>query len=423
MQIASGSSSISGTATVGQEEGQPVISVEVEADQLSLPAVLALTSGGAKPTASPDVITGGSAVWTDRPFDFSGFEERGVRATIRTANLDLGSDAALKDARLQFTATGKGVQVETLEGEAAGGRVTFSGSLERRPAGAELTVSGAGRGLGVHALDATSEGGTENAPDGADGNLDFRITLKGRGLSPRGIVSVMEGEGEVRTRRLRLPRFSAQLVHDVAADVSEADAEVRTDDLKSRLTNRLGDRPLDIGERTISLRIRDGALQADELNISTRAAAIKATTFVDLGRLRLDSEWRVTPKAVGGGPALPPVTVLYAGDIRRLSEISPGFAVSALERELAVRRLEGNIDRLEGLRSLKIRKRKKSEAAPAQTTGAIRPTIGGENASGSIDPALPKSKRRDFEAGSWQPEIEKPPVELRLQIPKGANPT
>jgi hypothetical protein len=114
----------------------------------------------------------------------------------------------------------------------------------------------------------------------------------------------------------------------------------------------------------ITLEIADGRLSIKPFSIETAEGRAEGAASLDLRTFAFDSEWRLGQKPPGAGekPALPPVTVTYRGPVEALGRIEPRIASEALERELAVRRMERDVEELERLRRLdETRRREEAE--------------------------------------------------------------
>ncbi|MEL6289624.1 MAG: AsmA-like C-terminal region-containing protein [Pseudomonadota bacterium] len=451
----------SGAATVSWPSSGARIEAELKTSALSMARAAALV-------VEPPRDDSDTGLWPTRPFAFPPLGLTTMTARIEVGVLHLSDDARFSNVRATLEMDENGVRVSGLDGEAAGGRISGDAALAKRPAGAEFTVRIEGRSLSLAALAGASatpaDGATESAgaraatvvpladgpatttPQSSDpapvgqqppleGRLDLTLKARGIGLSPRGLVTVLSGAGEARMQRATVRDFSPQIIQDVAADVRDDNDPVDARMLKARLADRMDDRGLELGTHTLRLTVRDGVLDFAPLALSTPASRIEAKTFVDLARLRLDSEWRVAPLRASdvqpvSGAALPPVTVLYAGPLLRTEKIARDFAVAALERELTVRRLEGNIDQLEGVRALE-RAARRGQAALSPESGddgaasdddlparPPRPTI-----TGSVSPSAAETVPRPRGASRSDPSAIPPTPRIAPQAaPRPANP-
>ena len=108
---------------------------------------------------------------------------------------------------------------------------------------------------------------------------------------------------------------------------------------------------------TVKLEIADGQLSIKPLAIDTPEGRARGTASLDLRTLHFESEWRLEQKPTDK-PALPAVIVVYRGPVGSLGRLEPRIASEALERELAVRRMERDVEELERLRKLDEQRRR-----------------------------------------------------------------
>ena len=134
----------------------------------------------------------------------------------------------------------------------------------------------------------------------------------------------------------------------------------------------------------IGVEIADGRLAAKPFAIDTAEGRAQGAASLDLKTLLFESDWRLEQKPSAGPtdkPALPGVTVSYRGPVAALGSLEPRINSDALERELAVRRMERDVEELERLRRLDEtrrreeaeRQRRQLEQAPLPPPGPVAP--------------------------------------------------
>ena len=117
---------------------------------------------------------------------------------------------------------------------------------------------------------------------------------------------------------------------------------------------------------TFNLEIADGRLLGKPFAVDTVDGRAAGSASLDLKTLAFESDWRLEQARSASGssdkPPLPPVTVIYRGPVAALGKIVPRINSDALERELAVRRMERDVEELERLRRLdEARRREEAE--------------------------------------------------------------
>jgi hypothetical protein len=123
-----------------------------------------------------------------------------------------------------------------------------------------------------------------------------------------------------------------------------------------------------VGPRKIAIAIADGAAKLEPFELQSDAGSTKVETTVDLASLVVDSQWVVQSKAPDieqpdkpRKGALPPLTVVYVGQLKDAWSLEPRMTTDQLERELAIRRMELDADQLERLHKLDAERARQDE--------------------------------------------------------------
>ena len=187
-----------------------------------------------------------------------------------------------------------------------------------------------------------------------------------------------------------------------------------------------------IGNRKLPIEIADGAAKIGALEITAPEANLRNLTTIDLAQLKADSEWQIAPRRPlpGTGRAtsarrepLPPMTLVWTGPLGAIGRAEPRVSIDQLERELAIRKMERDAERLEELR-LDDEERARAEAerrkqleAPGPATPAVAPVIEAplpinpRNLPGQSSSPPPGGTGADGEAGAPAPlpRVIRPP--------------
>jgi hypothetical protein len=197
-------------------------------------------------------------------------------------------------------------------------------------------------------------------PRRASGPMRGTIAFAGRGSSPRAVISALKGEGSIAFGEVKLAALWPGAIA-AAADVAlKADAGKLAAAVSETLAAELGSGSLPLAQRTLALEIADGQLRSKPLIVDTPAGRASGTARLDLGMLKLESQWRLEAAAPGGGAAgkpLPYVTVSYQGPIFSLEALGRQIDSAALEQELSARRIEHDMAELERLRRMEEQRR------------------------------------------------------------------
>ena len=328
--------------------GGYVVSAEVKAALADLPRMLGAIQGtkSPAPAAADRDAKNFAAIWTDAPIDFAPM--RGMEGEVRLSAdvLRLSEGLTLKSAKLVAALKPSSLELSKLTGSALAGKVEGGLSIRKTPGGAALK--------GRLSLDKAQLAALARDQDGkpvAQGAVSALLEFAGSGLSLRGIAGVLQGKGEMKVGKVSMRRLTPGAVSDAADAVIAGKAEGAT--LANLIARSLNSGQLRIPAQTLALKLKDGSLTAAVLNLSGRRARVVSSNTLELTSLSINSKWDITPKNTSAGTRpLPSVSVTYAGPLASLVDLEPQINAGALEREIAVRRLELEAGELERLRRI-----------------------------------------------------------------------
>ncbi|HEY7550135.1 MAG TPA: AsmA-like C-terminal region-containing protein, partial [Hyphomicrobiaceae bacterium] len=213
-------------------------------------------------------------------------------------------------------------------------------------------------------------------PPKASGPLTGRIEFTGRGVSPRAVVSALQGEGSVAFGDARLPGLAPSAVLAASEAALKAEPGKLAPTLRQTLAAGLGAGRLAVGQATVAVEIADGQVRSRPVVIDTSEGRASGTARLDLKGLKLDSQWRLeakVPDGTGAAKPFPAVMVSYRAPVAALSSAELQIDTSALEQELAARKIEHDMEELERLRRLNEADHNRKSAEPP---GPARPPAG-----------------------------------------------
>ena len=342
------------------ETGPTIITSELEVDRASIPGLLAAVvdrdAAAAVETerigqVEGEPATGGKSVWPDLPFDFASFNGSEGKLGISFGTLTLEQGMAIKKARLEVTVAPGKVEVTKLEGSALGGKVLATLALERAAGGA--SVVGDLKLTGAHLVGAAS-GATKNT---SDATASLSLAFSGRASSPRALMTVATGNGDLTLTEMRMRAPTPLAVVATAEAVLTGEAGGSGEELNEALQAQLASSDVRVGPRTIAIEIVDGAAKFSPVMLQSQAGRTTVKTTVDLASLVVDSSWQVEPKEpdvvrpeLPRKGALPAISVVYVGPLKDAWSLKPRITSGQLERELVIRRMELDAEQLERLR-------------------------------------------------------------------------
>jgi len=143
----------------------------------------------------------------------------------------------------------------------------------------------------------------------------------------------------------------------------------------------------------LTLELAEGQLRTRPIVIESNGERVTGSAAFSLLSLLFESEWRLQQLASKEGtpskPALPPIVVSYRGPLALLDNVEPVINTEALERELAVRKMEHDVETLERLRQLDEARRRSEAERMRQDTQSPPPPLQLPVAPAPIRPATP----------------------------------
>jgi AsmA-like C-terminal region len=351
------------------------VEAHVDVDAISLSKLLAplVDQRFAVTGAAEAAVTGASNPWTDAAFNMSPLDRLEGTVNINAKRLELAEGMGLGDATLEVVLDGAKVDVRQIAGSGLGGRFTARLGLDKTPGGAEFTGSLAFDAK-LEALGATAPG-VARASGPVTGTLEF----SGRGTSPRGLLSVLQGKGKLEFGDAKLANLWPGAIAAAITQALKVDPEKMSGELKQGIAEALGNGFLPLGPATVALEIADGQLRTEPLTFDTEPGRTTGGVSLDLRTLTFDSEWRLEQKRSEGDAAqktaLPGVTVSYRGPVAAVTEQVARVNTDAIERELSVRRMERDVEELERVRRQDEERRRSDAWRPRDTPEATRPEV------------------------------------------------
>ncbi len=306
------------------------------------------------------------AFWPDTPFAVETLRRLSGSLSLAADELTIADGLSLNEATVMARLQDGAVQMPTLSGLLYGGEAV--GSAELRPARGRTVFDGE---IAVTALDLAQLPHGEGAPLAA-GRADMSLRVRSEGLSPRGLMTVMTGTGQVRLSAGEIRGLDPQVLAREAQAYLAADAQP-DETVTATLATPLRESRFAHDGAQATLQIKDGALRIPrtQLVAGTDGLAVETDARLDLSEMTLTSRWDLG--AALGGEALPAVRVSFAGPVADFGALQPRIDADNLEQFLTVARVERNVERLEELR-----RQRDADLRPARESA---PEPGGSSAS------------------------------------------
>ncbi len=353
-----GASQVAGFLTLESVEDKLKVGGRLRASQSSFQTLLALAldaapSDPAASQAQADALDGAAqSIWPDTPFSLSLADSLTGEIELSTPAFLISDGLKISGATAKLTLAPGQLAIEDLQGSAVGGRVLASLQLRATDAGAHLEMAGKLEGAKLNQLGQT---GWLRKP--SQGRATINIKMSGNGLSPRGLVSVLSGRGQIALDNVRAVGIAAGSVNATALALVDDDKPINLQAVQAELGRHMRTGVLTIGSKTLPVKVRDGVAMVDSFTVATKPARVRNTTVVELSTLKADSSWRVEPtqpvfRKVGTSrpEPLPAIDASWTGPLHEIVGQQPQLSAAALERELVTRKLERDAERLELLR-------------------------------------------------------------------------
>ena len=411
-RLSLGSAIVSGTANVTRDtDGVAKISADIAADRVSVASLLAalVDQASSKPAVTriaeesetaPGAPGASATVWPEGSFNLAGLGASTGEVRIKFAKLHVTDHLTAHDGAMTVALSPGKISVTELSGTGAGGKLSSKIDLEKGAGGVSFN--------GQFKLDAME---LAHLSPLAKGRATLSATAESRGLSPAGLMATLAGKGELVLNEALIPGPAPRTGADIADAVLQNEIANEPAAVSGALQGLLTEATVDAGTRSVGLNITNGIAKFDAAELETSEGKLSVLGSADLTTLAFNSTWLlapiVTPLPPPTDPALaagwlpppvkgplPPATVAYNGRLDALSGLQTTIDVTELQRELAVRQMERNVEELERLRRAdelrarqELERRKALEAERAAAAAAARALRNGV----PLPPVLPDS--------------------------------
>jgi uncharacterized protein involved in outer membrane biogenesis len=369
LKAEAGRNLVGGRLSVAVSDGAKRIDADLKAGQLSLPALLGylLTQPSDRPTLPmPASMSSPSELWSGQPFALGLFKDTAANIALTAKTLKLGETFALSNAQLAAKLENGRLDVRRFEGKALGG--DFDGTLGL-DASSGTAVATAVR-LSLSGADASALW-APGSPAFASAKVSLSLRAAGQGLSPRGVISVLKGEGDIHLSEGQLFKFAPAAVQRVAEELMAGQAPLTEETVKKKALEAAQSRDFKFARLDMPLTIRDGMLEAPSTSLLSEDGAVSMEAYLDLSTLQADTTWQL-----GGQDRRakwPPVKLQISAPLRALGAAPRSLLAEDFIRAVLIRKMEGDITRLESLNKPQTAPPPPQSWAPAQQQEQPKP--------------------------------------------------
>ena len=350
---------VSGHLAIGVADRLTEVDADLKADQLSLPSILGYLlapppSDRITLALSNVMPAQSSGIWNDRPFVLNVFRDTAAKVTLSAKTMKLTDTLALSDAQVAATLDDGRLDMQKLEGKAFGGDLLASVNLDARASAVGTTATISLSKADLPALPANG------SPAIVTGKASLSLRAAGQGLSPRGIISVLQGKGFIALSDGQLAKFSPAAVQKSGEELLAVQLPLTEDTIKKKALEAVQSADFKFHHLKIPLTIHDGMLEIRRASFRGRDSTVRMEAYLDLFSTQADTTWQA---GVSSDRRMkwPPVKIQMSGPLRELGAKPRVLSAEDFVRAVLVRKMEGDITRLESLN-------KPQAAVPSWTT-------------------------------------------------------
>lgn len=305
------------------------------------------------------------SIWPKQHFDLGALTniEGYISADFDTFAFAKDGGLPLSKARLEASVTPGTLSVTKLTGTALGGQTDVKFDIKKAPAGVDLNGTLQMRVGKLSKQSAGSEKAAKGAPVGKDDAAAyaavFDLTYEGRAFAPQGLAADLDGTGKLVLADASLTGLTAKEVRISVDEAMKAEGPVDSATFVSSLKDKLKQGQIELGSLSIPVALKDGAVSISTINVDGADGKTSFDASLEVASMRFDSEWKIAARDpvaaktdTSDTSRLPAVTATYVGDLSALATVEPRLSTGALEREIAVRKMERDVAELERLRKL-----------------------------------------------------------------------
>jgi uncharacterized protein involved in outer membrane biogenesis len=352
----------------------------LKADQASLPQLLGyfltnpaddfaavLPAALGSPAASADI-------WSGRPFALQTLKSTAGNLALTAKTLKLTDGLTLSDARLHASLDGGRLDLDDVSGRTLGGTFKASVNLTAKEsvASAEADISFSGGDLAALAA--------PGIVPFASGRGSLSVFVAGQGLSPRGLISVLQGRGAIHLSGGVLSKLSPAGLQKSADELLSRPQPLTEEAITKKVLESIQSTDFAYAPLKIPVTVNDGILEVRRAPFRGRDGTMRAEVYVDLGKAQADTTWDMRSSS-SNREYWPAVKVMLSGQLRELGGRPRTVSAEDFIHAVTLRKMEGDLNRLENLGTGK----PPPAAAPAWTASQEPTAKKGRKTKGSQD--------------------------------------
>ncbi len=268
-----------------------------------------------------------------------------IRAKIRvtTDKLILSDKIIVKKGALKASIEGRQINLHDIGGELWGGKFHGKGRLDLSKT---LTLVNGNLRI-THASLEQSPLIIDNSPV-ATGKFSLNTQFEGRGISPAGLFSLLDGTGKISFSDVKIKHLSSSVLSDIVDD--ELAIWNQTEDqtpFKERFKRHLLHKDFQLQSLSEMFTIKDGAVLLKTAYKSKTDSKLDINASLTLASMTTHSRLSIASLKDSKYPDIPPVNINYEGSLADLDNITTEIETTSLEQFLKVMKMEHDVNLLE----------------------------------------------------------------------------
>jgi len=347
LELTIGGETVRGTVKADVSGDRPVANIDINAASVSVPKIAAYLVDWEREDAGSslaNVASGAGAIWPEQTFALSAFQGFDGTIAIKAPKFLISEGLALTEGAFEASLDSGTLAISSLTGQIFGGTATASGKLQAL----EGRVALDGK-LALTQVDLAALSRANGGQEVATGTADLTLAVNGEGISPRGLVTVASGDGQLDLSGGEIIGLSPTVLKTAATAYLNQEIPDK-DQLAASLDTDLQSGNLSYDAKSVPMAVNDGVLRINDVNFVAETHRVNADLTVDFGSLRFDSEWIVDGQVrTEDGEKLPPVQMVFSGPLAAFSSANARLNAHRFERFLSIKRMDQDMDRLEQL--------------------------------------------------------------------------
>ena len=284
-------------------------------------------------------------VMTNRHFTSDLLQDISAELFITADKLYITDEISLENGELSATISKQKIKVNNIGGSLWGGQLQSNGDLDL-----SSTLTKASGKVSLTNVLIERSALVVNKTPVASGKVSLNLDFEGRGISPAGLFSLLNGSGKIRFSKTKINQLSSSVLTDIVDD--ELTVWKQSEDqtpFAERFKRHLQHNDFNIASATRNFTIKDGSVLLKMSQMSENQSKLDLDASMILASMTTHTRLTISPAKDAKYANLPPTNILIEGSLDALDKITPKIDTASLEQFLTVMKMEQDVNSLEEL--------------------------------------------------------------------------